>query len=163
MKTHIITSEVRLPRPVEEVFPFFADARNLESITPGFLRFQVVTPGPIEMRVGAIIDYRLRVRGVPLRWRTRILAWEPNRRFVDEQVRGPYRLWVHEHTFEPDGGGTICRDRVEYASPLSFLTHRLLVRPDVERIFAHRSRRLLEIFAPRRAPAAPSADPALTA
>lgn len=153
MKTFTITSEARLPRPIDEVFSFFADARNLEAITPQFLRFHVVTPEPIEMRVGAIIEYRLRVRGVPLRWRTRINAWEPPRRFVDEQIRGPYRLWLHEHTFVPDGDGTICRDRVEYAPPLAFLTHRLLVRPDVERIFEHRSRRLLELFPARPAAA----------
>lgn len=131
------------------MFPFFADARNLERITPPWLRFRILTPGPIEMRVGALIDYRLRIRGVPVRWRTRIAAWEPPHRFVDEQVRGPYRRWVHEHTFEPTDGGTLCRDRVEYAVPGGALIARLLVRPDVERIFAYRRAVLASLFPPQ--------------
>lgn len=150
MKTHRFECEQFLPRPVEEVFPFFADARNLQRITPSFLDFKVVTPGPIEMREGAIIDYRLRVRGVPIRWRTRINVWEPNRRFVDEQIKGPYRKWVHEHTFEPVEGGTLCRDRVDYAVPLDLLMHRPIVRPDIERIFAFRQRELARVFSADR-------------
>jgi ligand-binding SRPBCC domain-containing protein len=141
-----LTSEVLLPRRREEVFPFFADARNLERITPPWLRFRILTPGPIEMREGALIDYRLRIRGVPVRWRTRIAAWEPPYRFVDEQVRGPYRRWVHEHTFEATDGGTLCRDRVRYAVPGGALVARALVRPDVERIFAYRRDVLTALF-----------------
>ena len=98
------------------------------------------------MRVGALIDYKLRIRGVPIRWRTKISAWEPPMRFVDEQIRGPYRLWVHEHTFEERDGGTIVRDHVRYAVPFDFLAHPLLVRRDVERIFAYRAERLRELF-----------------
>ncbi|MFZ5787076.1 MAG: SRPBCC family protein, partial [Acidobacteriota bacterium] len=134
----LLTSELVLPRPREEVFPFFADARNLERITPPWLRFRILTPGPIGMREGALIDYRLRIHGVPVRWRTRIAAWEPPFRFVDEQVRGPYRSWVHEHLFDAVDGGTLCRDRVEYAVPGGAVVARLLVRPDTERIFAYR-------------------------
>lgn len=146
MKTHLLESEVRLPRPIDEVFPFFADAQNLERLTPGFLRFRIVTPTPIRMQEGALIDYRLRVRGVPIRWRTRINVWDPPHRFVDEQIKGPYRLWLHEHTFEAAGDETICRDRVEYAVPFDFLAHRLLVKRDVENIFAFRERVLRGLF-----------------
>jgi ligand-binding SRPBCC domain-containing protein len=140
------TSEIWLPRPVDEVFPFFADARNLEQITPPWLNFTVLTPEPIVMGEGTLIDYKLRVHGIPLRWRTRINAWEPMRRFVDEQLRGPYRRWVHEHTFEPRDGGTLARDVVHYDILGGNLIHTLFVRRDVERIFAYRENRLREVF-----------------
>jgi ligand-binding SRPBCC domain-containing protein len=129
-----------LGAPPSEVFPFFADAFNLARITPAFLRFRVLTPPPIEMRAGALLDYRLRVHGVPIRWRTEITAWDPPRRFVDEQVRGPYRTWVHEHVFLPlDGGrGTRVEDTVRYAATGGRMVERLFVDRDVERIFAYR-------------------------
>ena len=98
------------------------------------------------MRVGALIDYHSRVRGVPLRWRTRISTWEPPHRFVDEQLRGPYRQWIHEHTFEPHAGGTLARDRVQYAVALDFGLHRWFVRPDIERIFRFRAEALRRQF-----------------
>ncbi|MGO8837113.1 MAG: SRPBCC family protein [Limisphaerales bacterium] len=142
MRVHEFQSELWLPLPPEELFPFFADAANLDALTPPWLHFRIVTPAPIVMREGALIDYRLRVRGLPLRWRTRINVWQPPHRFVDEQIRGPYRQWIHEHTFEPRDGGTLARDHVRYAVPLDFLVHRRLVRPDVEKIFAFRAREL---------------------
>jgi len=138
--------ELWLPRPPEEVFPFFGNAANLDAITPPWLDFRILTPPPIVMREGALIDYRLRVRGLPLRWRTRISAWQPPHRFVDEQLRGPYRQWIHEHTFEPRDGGTLARDVVQYAVPLDFLLHRRFVRPDVERIFEFRAAELKRRF-----------------
>lgn len=146
MKIREFQSELWLPLPPEELFPFFGDAGNLEAITPPWLHFQIVTPPPIEMREGALIDYRLRVRGFPLRWRTRIADWQPPHHFVDEQLRGPYRQWIHEHTFEPRDGGTLARDLVRYAVPLDWLVHRRLVRPDIERIFQHRSEMLRKRF-----------------
>ena len=134
----------RLAVPAERAFAFYADALNLEAITPPWLAFRVATPGPIEMRPGALIDYGLRLHGVPVRWRTRIAAWEPPERFVDVQVRGPYALWEHTHTFEPDGAdAVVIRDRVRYAlpfGPLGRLAHALFVRRDLERIFDHRRR-----------------------
>jgi ligand-binding SRPBCC domain-containing protein len=139
-------TSVWLPRPRGAVFAFFADAANLEAITPPWLNFHILTPPPIALRTGALIDYRLRVHGVPLRWRTRIAAWEPPFRFVDEQLRGPYRRWVHEHTFEERDGGTLCRDGVEYDVLGGRLVERLFVRRDVEKIFAHRKERLVEMF-----------------
>jgi hypothetical protein len=135
-----------LPRSRDEVFPFFADAGNLETITPPWLNFQIITPRPIAMRPGTLIDYRLKIRGFPAKWRTLISAWEPPFRFVDEQVRGPYRRWHHEHTFEEKDGGTLCRDRVEYDMVGGALINWLLVRRDVESIFAYRRKKLLEVF-----------------
>ena len=137
-----------LPRPPEEVFHFYADAFNLERLTPPWLRFQVNTPPPIAMVAGVEIDYRLRLKGVPLSWRSRITAWEPPFRFVDEQVRGPYRRWVHEHTFTPRDGGTLVRDLVEYDMLGGWLVDRLIVRRDLSRIFAYRQQRLAELFGP---------------
>ncbi len=141
-----LETAVWLPRPVGEVFPFFADARNLEKLTPPWLRFSVLTPGPIEMRAGAIIDYKLRVRGIPLRWQSEITAWEPPHRFVDEQRRGPYRHWHHEHVFEERDGGTLARDRVDYGVFGGALVERLFVRRDVTKIFAYRRDALLSLF-----------------
>jgi ligand-binding SRPBCC domain-containing protein len=149
MRVRTLATEVWLPRPRDEVFAFFADAHNLDALTPPWLRFRVLTPRPVAMRPGAVIDYRLRLRGLPLRWRSEITAWDPPRRFVDEQRRGPYRRWAHEHTFEEDRGGTLVRDRVEYAAPggpLEPLLHRLLVGPDLAAVFAYREEKLRELF-----------------
>jgi ligand-binding SRPBCC domain-containing protein len=142
LSVHVLRREQRLPRAPDTVFEFFADAHNLEAITPPWLGFRVVTPRPIDMRPGALIEYRLRLHGVPLRWHTRIAVWDPPNRFVDVQVRGPYRLWHHTHDFEPAGdGGTVMRDTVRYALPLGSLgalAHRLLVRDNLAAIFDFR-------------------------
>lgn len=142
-------SELWLPRPVAEVFAFFSDAGNLQTITPSWLNFEILTPQPIELKPGALIDYRLRIRGLPVRWQTEITAWEPPHRFVDEQKRGPYRQWIHEHRFIASGGGTQCLDEVHYAVPGGNLINRLFVRRDVEKIFAFRRHRLEEILGRR--------------
>ena len=139
-------ARTRVPRPRAEVFAFFADAANLQELTPPWLRFEILTPRPVEMRPGALIDYRLRLRFIPIRWRTRITVWEPPYRFMDEQLRGPYRLWLHEHTFEEDGDGTLCGDFVRYAVPFGALANRLMVARDIRKIFAYREMRLHEIF-----------------
>ena len=146
MRIREFQCELWLPLPPDELFPFFADAGNLDAITPPWLHFRIVTPHPIEMRAGALIDYKLRVRGVPLRWRTLIREWNPPHSFIDEQIRGPYRQWVHRHTFEPKDGGTLARDIVHYAVPFDFIAHRLLVRPDIEKIFAYRQEALRKKF-----------------
>jgi ligand-binding SRPBCC domain-containing protein len=142
----LLEASVRLASPPEVVFPFFADAFNLEELTPPWLHFEVVTPQPIAMAKGTRIDYRLRVRGLPLRWTSAITEWDPGRSFVDEQVRGPYRLWRHRHVFRPDGGGTLAEDRVEYEVLGGALVDRLLVRPDLERIFRFRREALERRF-----------------
>lgn len=150
---HTLRTILDIPRPRSEVFPFFADAANLEAITPPWLNFHILTPQPIEMRAGAIIDYALRLRGVPVRWRTEITAWEPPYRFVDQQIRGPYRLWRHEHLFEPIGvDSTRMTDVVTYELPrapiVGAMLHRLMVRPDLDRIFAYRARAVLSALSP---------------
>jgi ligand-binding SRPBCC domain-containing protein len=139
--------ETRLwvPAPVDRVFAFFADASNLETISPSFLHFRLLTPG-VEMRRGATLDYRLRLRGVPFHWRTEITAWEPESRFRDEQRRGPYRYWRHSHLFRAERDGTIVEDGVDYDVPGGYAVHQLLVGPDLIRIFTYRQERLREIF-----------------
>ncbi|MDQ3587429.1 MAG: SRPBCC family protein [Actinomycetota bacterium] len=141
MKVHVLERSQRLPGAPEEVFEFFAEAHNLEQITPSFIGFEVVTPRPIEMEVGTLIEYRLKLHGVRLNWLTRIDMWEPGVSFVDRQLRGPYRLWHHTHLFEPDAGNTIMRDVVRYALPLGPLgevARLVLVRRDLDRIFDFR-------------------------
>ena len=136
--------------PHADVFEFFSRARNLEELTPPFLRFEVLTREPIRMAPGTLIDYRLRVRGVPMRWRTLIEAWEPGRMFVDRQLRGPYRLWHHTHEFEARPDGTLVRDAIRYEIPLGpigTVARALFVARDLERVFDFRRRavtRLLE-------------------
>lgn len=149
----VITAVQTLPRPIAEVFPFFADAFNLEKLTPPFLNFRVLTPKPIDIRTGCIIDYTLRVHRVPLGWKTEILDWDPPRRFIDNQSRGPYTLWHHTHTFEPspDGTSTVCTDTVRYRPKgwlLAPLINKLFVQKDVENIFRYRFEKLSEIFPP---------------
>lgn len=142
-------AELWVPRAPEDVFPFFAEARNLEAITPPWLRFEVLTPPPIVMRSGTLIDYRIRIHGLPIGWRTEIREWSPPHRFVDVQLRGPYVLWHHAHTFEASAGGTLCGDQVRYWPRGGRLMNWLFVRRDVERIFAFRQERLRELFGSR--------------
>ena len=137
--------ETWVAAPVDKAFAFFADATNLQRLTPAWLNFEIVTPTPIAMRAGAIIDYRLRLYGLPIPWQTRIEIWEPGVRFVDLQVAGPYRWWRHEHRFEPSGDGTRVIDHVEYLPRVRMLSGRI-VRRDVERIFAFRQVALTSVF-----------------
>lgn len=147
MTTHIFETELWLPVPRAKVFPFFADARNLEVITPPWLNFRILTPGEIPMRVDALIDYQIRIHGFPVCWRTEITDWQPPVSFCDEQRRGPYRLWRHTHTFADKDGGALCHDRVEYAVPGGALVNWLFVRRDMERIFTYRAEALKKHFA----------------
>ena len=146
MKTFTFDSKLWVPRKLDEVFPFFTDALNLEEITPPWLQFRVVSPAPVRMQVGTEIDYRLKLRGIPLHWRSKITGWNPPYRFIDEQIAGPYRSWVHEHKFQEVGGHTLCEDHVEYSVFGGEIINRLLVRRDVQTIFGYRSERLQQIF-----------------
>jgi ligand-binding SRPBCC domain-containing protein len=141
-RTHRLERTQLIARPLEEIFGFFAAALNLELITPPWLRFRLLGDGPIEMGEGTRIKYRLRLHGVPVRWESVIEEWEENQRFVDRQVRGPYRLWRHEHHFAQVQGGTQIRDRVDYALPLGLLgeaARHAFVHRDLERIFDYRA------------------------
>jgi ligand-binding SRPBCC domain-containing protein len=146
MAIHTLRCEQVLDADVDRVFAFFADPLNLEAITPPLLSFAVVTPAPIAMGVGTFIQYRLRLHGVPMRWDTLIQEWEPPRRFVDVQVRGPYRLWHHTHELTPlDDGRTRMRDTVRYDlgfGALGALARRAIVRRDLDAIFAYRAERV---------------------
>lgn len=146
MRTFHHSDELVLPVPIERVFDFFSEARNLEKLTPRWLRFEILTPGPIAMAPGTLIDYRIRWRGIPMRWRTEIEVWDPPHRFVDRQIRGPYRLWRHEHLFVAHGDETSVVDRVEYAPVGGAIANWLAVRRDVERIFAYRREVLQRVF-----------------
>ena len=142
-----------LPQPPADVFVFFADAHNLERITPPFLKFHVLTQGPVPMRRGATIDYRLRLHGIPITWRTEITDWNPPHGFVDEQRRGPYAEWVHTHRSAEADGGTRVTDHVRYRLRGPGLATRiinaLLVAPDTRRIFEYRHRALEDAFGAR--------------
>ena len=133
-------------KPLRETFAFFADARNLQQITPSWLSFSIVTPLPIDMRQHLVIDYRLRLYGLPLNWRTVIELWDPPHRFVDVQARGPYLLWRHDHVFTPVSEGTAVDDRVEYRVFGGKLIDRMFVRRDLRRIFTHRQHAILAHF-----------------
>ena len=142
MKPFVLERSSVLPFPKERVFSFFSRPENLESLTPPWLSFSIVTPPPIRMCEGALIDYKLSVRGIPLKWRSEITVWDPPHRFVDEQRRGPYRTWVHEHRFEEVDGGMRVTDHVTYSVLGGALVRRLFVLPDLERIFDYRQERL---------------------
>ncbi len=142
----ILQTSLFLPHPLDEVFPFFAAAANLQRITPPWVDFRIVTPLPIEMRVGALIDYRLRVHGVPIGWRTAITAWDPPHHFVDTQVKGPYRRWIHSHRFRAVPGGTLVEDEVDFAVPGGWPIEQLFVRRDLTGIFLYRQHATLAAF-----------------
>lgn len=146
MKIHTLTAEVWLPRPQEEVFSFFADAVNLETVTPWWLHFKILTPTPVKMGRGTLIDYQLRFYGIPMKWQSEITIWDPPTRFADVQIKGPYRHWKHVHSFASKDGGTLCRDWVEYAVPGGALVNWLLVAEEVKKIFRYRQQTLLQIF-----------------
>ena len=138
--------EMTIPLSREETFAFFSDARNLDIITPHWLGFKILTPTPIEMRAGALIEYQIRIHGIPVRWHTEITVWEAPHRFVDLQLKGPYQWWHHEHRFESCKEGTRMIDEVEYRAPLHWISHPLMVARDVRRIFDYRAEALERVF-----------------
>jgi ligand-binding SRPBCC domain-containing protein len=140
-----LDSELWLPRPRDEVFAFFSDATNLEALTPPWLHFRILTPKPIAMHAGTLIDYSLRVHGLPISWQSEITVWDPPHRFVDVQRRGPYRRWVHTHSFEDTNGGTTVGDVVEFDVPFSLAAGWFVMR-DVRKIFAFRQQALSKRF-----------------
>ncbi|MEY5046665.1 MAG: hypothetical protein RLZZ175_24 [Bacteroidota bacterium] len=146
---HIFEKTTVINRPLSEVFEFFSKAENLEKLTPSFLNFKILTPQPIAMYAGTLIDYQIKLNGIPFKWRTKITHWEPPYKFRDEQLKGPYKQWIHTHTFEEKDGKTHMTDRIEYLSPgwfLEPLIDKLYIRGNVEKIFNHRELVLDEIF-----------------
>ena len=151
MKTYRLETKLWLPQPRAKIFEFFSDPRNLDRLTPTWLKFEILSPHSTVIGTGTLLDYRLRLRGLPIRWQSEISIWEPPERFVDRQVRGPYKLWVHKHSFEEHEDDTLVGDSVEYAVRGGCLVQKFLVGPDLERIFAYRHKVLEQIFKPDKA------------
>ena len=151
MRTHRLERQQWLPQPLDCVFDFFSRAENLGRLTPPWLHFQMKTPAPVDMHSGALIDYTIRLAGIPLAWRTRIDEWKPGERFVDTALRSPYALWHHTHEFVEQPGGVLMTDRVDYALPLGVLgeiAHLVAVRAALAVIFDYRYAAIAEIFGP---------------
>jgi ligand-binding SRPBCC domain-containing protein len=145
VRCFLLQREQSIPKPIEEVFAFFADAKNLEAITPPRLRFQILSQEPIVMAPGTLIEYRLHWHCFPIRWVTEIRTWHPPNTFIDVQLRGPYRLWEHTHRFQAVEGGTLMCDLVRYALPfgtLGRMAHAWVVKADLEGIFDYRAKRV---------------------
>jgi ligand-binding SRPBCC domain-containing protein len=156
----VLERRQRIELPAQQAFEFFGAARNLEAITPPWLGFRVITPGTIEMRPGTLIDYRLKLHGIPVRWRTEIAEWRPPYQFVDQQLKGPYWSWHHTHTFTAADGGTLVEDTVRYRPLGGRIVHQLFVRRDLERIFVFRQQEILAAFGvPSREPITVSITP----
>jgi ligand-binding SRPBCC domain-containing protein len=137
------TAEQRIKRPIDEVFSFFSKAENLELITPPWLNFQILTPLPIEMKTGTLIDYKIGLYGIPLKWKTEITRWQPPFGFIDTQLKGPYSVWIHQHLFKEHNGVTIMTDSVDYDIPGWFLKpwlNKFFISQQVEAIFAYRKK-----------------------
>lgn len=149
-ENYIFETRLWLPATQEDVFEFFSKAENLQRITPSWLNFRTLTPLPLKIMRGRLIDYRLKLFGIPIRWKTEISVWEPPHRFVDRQIKGPYQTWIHTHRFESESGGTMMIDRVEYIPRgwlLAPLLNSLFVKRNVQRIFDYRREEILRIFA----------------
>jgi ligand-binding SRPBCC domain-containing protein len=146
---YILRSEQFVPRPLLEVFEFFSDAKNLQRLTPAWMHFRILSVDPEPVQQGTLICYSLRWRIFPIHWTTEIIAWEPPHRFVDVQLKGPYKLWRHEHRFVAEGGGTRIYDEVQYQlpfGPFGRIAHALKVQGDVKRIFTYRKDAVRKIF-----------------
>lgn len=149
LKIYELRKKVFIPAPVEDVFSFFSKAENLNLITPPWLYFKILTPLPFKMKKNVLIDYSIKFLGLRLTWKSEITVWQPYHRFVDHQIKGPYRVWEHTHLFEEKEGRTQMEDVIRYAVPgfvLSPLIHFLFVRPRLDKIFAFREKSILEYF-----------------
>jgi len=153
MAEHVLHRELTLGLPREQVFDFFADAGNLERITPPELSFHIITPQPIDIRQGTLIDYKLKLHGLPMTWRTEITTWNPPFEFVDTQLRGPYAQWIHRHTFtEIDKDKTLIEDEVRYRlplEPLGDLAH-FIVQSQLNHIFDYRQKTVMSVLGGKR-------------
>lgn len=149
MTPHIFKQVTYINRPLSEVFNFFSKAENLNKLTPPDLQFKILTPLPIKMEKGTLIDYKIKLNGIAFSWKTKITAWENNRKFEDTQIKGPYKIWIHEHLFEEENGQVKMTDTVQYLSPGWFLEpiiNKFYISKKVEFIFSHRTKVLDELF-----------------
>jgi len=149
LKCRILKKQIVIPKPISEAFDFFKKAENLDLITPPFLGFKIITPLPVEMKKGAIIDYVIRLNGIPMKWKTEITKWEPPFLFEDTQIKGPYKIWIHEHRFESIGEETLMTDTVKYLSYggiFEFIPQYLFVKNKVDKIFDYRKKILGNIL-----------------
>ncbi|MFZ1129299.1 MAG: SRPBCC family protein [Terriglobales bacterium] len=152
MPPYIFRAQQFVPRPLDEVFDFFSKAENLQKLTPAWLNFKILSVDPAPVQKGTLIRYSLRWRVFPIRWTTEIIEWQPPHRFVDLQLKGPYKLWHHEHRFAAEGNGTRITDEVQYLLPfgvLGSIAHTLKVKSDVEGIFAYRTEVVHQLFGER--------------
>jgi ligand-binding SRPBCC domain-containing protein len=159
VKIYTLRKEQFITRPLKDVFEFFSRPENLERITPPKMGFNIITPRPIEMRPGALIDYTVRTLGIPVRWTTLITDYDPPHRFIDVQLRGPYSFWHHTHIFEAVDGGTRIVDEVRYVlpfGPIGRLAHTLIVKRELEKIFAYRAQVIESVFSAGQAARHPS-------
>lgn len=149
MKPHILIKKTVINRNINEVFDFFSKADNLDKITPPDLGFKIITPLPVDMKKGTLINYKISLNGIPFNWLTKITEWEPPYIFEDTQLKGPYVQWIHRHIFEEKDGNTIMTDNVKYISPggiFEFIPHILFVKKKVESIFDYRQKIFNELF-----------------
>jgi ligand-binding SRPBCC domain-containing protein len=146
MRTFRLNKTLWLSQPRPKIFEFFANPHNLDRLTPPWLKFQLLSPLSTVIRAGTLLHYRLRLHGIPIRWQSEISVWEPPERFVDRQTKGPYSLWIHEHTFREKKDGTLVGDSVEYAVPGGIVVNWLVVARDLERIFQYRHQMLQQLF-----------------
>jgi len=146
MAEHIIDQSFTIGQSKEDIFEFFASAENLERLTPPWLNFKILSALPIDMDAGTVIEYQIKLHGIPIRWESEITLWDPPHNFCDVQRKGPYRKWVHEHIFETSDVGTLVRDRVNYEVIGGNLINKLFVKKDLDKIFNYRQATLLSIF-----------------
>jgi len=149
VKTYTLNFQQQVSRPLREIFDFFSRAENLEELTPPWLNFKILKAEPQPVQQGTVIHYSLRLHGIPLRWMSEIVEWEPPHRFVDLQLRGPYKLWRHEHRFEARDGGTLISDTIHLSLPFGFLGqlgYKIKVHSDVQEIFAFRREKIGALF-----------------
>lgn len=149
MKTRFLYRSILLKSTLEEVFDFFSKAENLDALTPPNLKFKILTPLPIKMQAGTLIDYSIKLFGVPFQWQTEIAQWKPQEEFIDQQIKGPYSKWIHTHSFEETHQGVIMKDKVEFASPgwiLEPILHHLFIKNTLEQIFDYRNEQCRKIF-----------------
>ena len=148
-KVYTFKKEQFVPSDLDTVFEFFSRPENLEKITPSSMGFNIITPTPIDMKEGAIIDYTVKIMGVPMRWRTMITSYKKNEYFVDEQLKGPYSYWHHKHTFKEVEGGVLIIDEITYALPIQafrLIVHPVLIKPQLNQIFNFRFQTIKDKF-----------------